>query len=177
MTKPWIENDELARAQFEVGWRWQRYVGDFFAAHDLPVELPPLKIRQSVDQIDEFADEWDLKVAGERIEVKSRDLIFSSNPRSFPHPTALVDTVSGYDAHEKKPRAYIFVSQKTGSLLATPSSQKECDAFWSKTVKSDRVRNINGEVFYETPRSRLTSIERVLARLQAIHASQLVCSK
>ena len=167
--KPWIENEDLAIKQFEIGWAWQRFVGCYFAAHGLPVELPPLKIRESVADISKFADERDLVVAGQRIEVKSRSFYFTSDPRTFPWDRPFVDTFGGYEVKTDKPIAYVFVSQVTGALLSTPASAEERDAYWTTVVRPDRMRNIQRETFYVTPRSRLSSIDRLVARLKEIY--------
>ena len=166
--KPWIENDALAIKQFEIGWAWQRFVGCFFAAHGLEVMLPKLQIRESVDDIPDFADEWDLSVAGQRIEVKSRHFEFTSDPETFPWDRPFVDTYGGYEVKKVKPIAYVFVSQNTGALLSTPANEQERDDFWETVVAPDRMRNIAQETFYVTPRARLSPITRLVARLKEI---------
>lgn len=164
--KPWIENHALAIAQFEIGWAWQRFVGSFFAAHGLTVRLPKLEIRESIEQVPEFSDQWDLDVAGHRIEVKSRNVRFTSDPGSFRWDRPFVDTVRGYDGYNVKPIAYVFVSQITGALLSTPANEKERGNHWQVASRRDSVRQIN-EDFYTTSRHRVSSIDLLVNRLRS----------
>jgi hypothetical protein len=160
-----MENDELAFRQMRIGWLWQKYVACFFEAHGLPVDLPEFALRESRKHIADFADERDLTVAGHRIEVKSRDLHFTTFPVSFPWARPFVDTVNSYDYYKVKPIAYVFVSQKTGALLATRGGQDECDEWWEKQEKYDKVRGIK-DTFYVTSKTRLTPIGPLLDRLR-----------
>jgi hypothetical protein len=159
---PWMKNDALARQQMEIGWRWQRFVGAFFEALEFPVTLEVNSFRKSVAQIPEYSDSHDLVVAGERVEVKSRDLFFTSDPMSFPYETAFVDTVRKYNVHESQPIAYVFVSQKTGALVWTPGRDS---SKWTKEGSPDHVRGIKDE-FYLVSKNRLLPIDDLVRTLR-----------
>lgn len=157
MTTPaWIENDELARRQMELGWEWQRYVADFFKGRGFVVDLPEFSWRESAAQIINYSDTRDLTVAGHRVEVKSRALSFTDDPSTFPHDRAIVDTVSSYEAYKIKPIAYVFVSQTTKSMLWTPASDRD-SVRWRVDTLRDSVRKIVDK-FYQVRRDELRPI-------------------
>ena len=110
-------------------------------------------------------------VAGQRIEVKSRSFYFTSDPRTFPWERPFVDTFGGYEVKVVKPIAYVFVSQVTGALVSTPANEQERDAYWQTVVKPDRMRNIEKETFYTTPRARLSPIVSLLVRLKELYGA------
>lgn len=166
MTQPaWIENEALARELTELGWKWQRFVGNFFEASGFEVELPDYSFRDTVADIKDYSDSYDLMVEGERIEVKSRDLYFTAIPMTFPYPRAFVDTVSSYDHYKIKPLAYVFVSQQTGGMLCAPGrNQAEVDR-WEIVTRKDHVRGITDD-FYTVARNRLTPISKLVELLR-----------
>lgn len=166
-----MENDALARRLTELGWKWQRMVGAYFEACGLPVVLPPYSWRPTREDIPLHNDSEDLIVCGERIEVKSRDLVFTSDPKTFPYETAFVDTVSSYDSHAVKPLAYVFVCQKTGAMLSTPGRHPDAVASWTKKRAYDHVRGIQ-DMFYLVGRDRLSSIDLLVDRLKALAAEK-----
>jgi hypothetical protein len=163
----WMENDELARRETEKGWKWQRYVADFFEASGFPVDLPPYTWRKSVEDIKDHADSRDMTVAGQRIEVKSRNLLFNSIPMTFPYERAFVDTVRSYDHYKEKPIAYVFVSQLTGAMLATIGRQDAANT-WEVAERYDEVRQITDK-FYTVDRRKLTTVIPLVRRLREIH--------
>lgn len=162
----WIENDELARRETEKGWKWQRFVANFFEAQGLTVDLPPYTWRKSVEDIKDYSDSRDMTVAGQRIEVKSRNLLFNSIAMTFPFERAFVDTVRSYDHYKVKPIAYIFVSQLTGAMLATVG--KEVASYtWKVEEKYNAVRQITDK-FYTVDRRQLTTVIPLVRRLREI---------
>jgi len=162
-----MKNDVLARELTELGWKWQRYVGAFFEAHGLEVELPEYTWRENAAQIKDHLHSWDLKVCGHRIEVKSRDIAFDTYWRTFPYERAFVDTVHKYEAHEIKPMAYVYVSQHTGAMLTTPGSIAARDAWWEQQQAKDHVRKIT-DTFYTVNRKNLDPVTKLLQRLKEI---------
>lgn len=71
--------------------------------------------------------------------------------QSFPYDTVFVDTVSGYEAKETKPLAYVIISRPTGAMviLKTLSSKG-----WAVESKFDHTRKIQ-ENFYVCKRKHL----------------------
>ena len=164
---PWMENDELAKQLTETGHKWQRYVAGFFEAHGLDVEVTDYSWRGSRDEIKDYLHTWDLKICGQRLEVKSRDMAFDTYWRTFPWERAFVDTVHKYEAHDVKPMAYIYVSQHTGAMLTTPGSTDARDAWWETKEAFDNVRKIT-DTFYTVSREHLDPVTKLLARLKEL---------
>lgn len=164
----WFENDELFFKECRKGQKWQEYVGRYLDSQGVEVEVAELSFRDNPNVAEYSEDEagrWavarkkmdtarkeyvntkDIVVLPDRvIEVKSRNLRFT-NAKDFPYGTVIIDTVSGYEQKDPKPRLYVSVSQKTGAMIATNGwSSKN----WLKKKRFDTVRKI-WEVNYECP--------------------------
>jgi hypothetical protein len=163
----WFDNDALFRSELTTGHRWAQFVHDALAAHDLPVTLTPMQWRASIDDRHDFADEVDLVVGdGDDpiiIECKSRRLRFGGSPTSYPYPTALVDTVYGWERKHPTPRAVVLVSQFTEHMLVVPVEASRND--WTVKSARDRVRGIN-EQWFECPSDRLWTFGDLVERLR-----------
>lgn len=105
------------------GHTYNEYVAQILVSEGISCQVPELEIAQSKSEILRFTlNEKDIILNnGQVLEVKSRNLAFTNDPSSFPFGTILVDTVSGYEAKEVKPMAYVFVSQKTKGIFALPT--------------------------------------------------------
>lgn len=98
------------------------------------------------------------------LEVKSRNLGFSEDPKLFWQKDIYVDTVSGYEAKEIKPYAYVMVSQKSGNMLVVHSSTK--DKWFKKTV-TDPYRKVT-DSFYKIEKQHLTTWTSLINELKGI---------
>ena len=96
------------------------------------------------------------------LEVKSRNLGFSEDPALFWQKDIYVDTVSGYEAKEIKPYAYVMVSQKSGNMLVVHSSTK--DRWFKKTV-TDPYRKVT-DSFYKIEKKYLTTWTSLITDLK-----------
>ena len=96
------------------------------------------------------------------LEVKSRNLGFSEDPTLFWQKDIYVDTVSGYEAKEIKPYAYVMVSQKSGNMLVVHSSTK--DKWFKKTV-TDPYRKVT-DSFYKIEKKYLTTWTSLITDLK-----------
>jgi len=96
------------------------------------------------------------------LEVKSRNLGFSEDPELFWQKDIYVDTVSGYEAKEIKPYAYVMVSQKSGNMLVVHSSTK--DKWFKKTV-TDPYRKVT-DSFYKIEKKYLTTWTSLITDLK-----------
>lgn len=161
MTVAWSANTDLFLKELRAGYDWQILPLFFFRLHGLPAEMPALTIRKDIAEADRWKDSQDITIGTNAIEVKSRNEEFTSSD-SFPYPTAIVDTVSGYDAKQQKPLAYVFVSRPTGAMLCVRGTSSYR---WTKTKKRDKVRNISDE-FYVCPKSELRSMSALIRTLK-----------
>lgn len=96
------------------------------------------------------------------LEVKSRNLGFSEDPSLFWQKDIYVDTVSGYEAKEVKPYAYVMVSQRSGNMLVVHGSTK--DHWFTKTV-TDPYRNVTDN-FYKIEKKYLTTWASLITDLK-----------
>lgn len=158
----WNQNDKLFFSELRNGFNWQSLPALFFKLHGLNVEMPELKVRSSIDEAHNWLSETDLIVNGHFIEIKSRNESFTT-PKSFPYDTIFIDTVSGYDAKEKKPTAYIMISRPTGSMLCIRADKSNG---WTVERKFDHVRKIWDD-FYLAPRKRLQTLDALLKFIKA----------
>lgn len=152
----WFSNDALFAEELRRGHTWARHAASKLRSEGLAVQQPRLELRETIDDRGRFGSEEDLIVLlpGGRflIECKSRNLRFSDDPASYPYPTAFVDTVSGWDQKQEKPRAVILVSQQTGGMLAV--SVRETTQDWTITKRRDRVRGIP-DSWYEVRKDQI----------------------
>ena len=95
------------------------------------------------------------------LEIKSRNLGFSENPKLFWQKDIYVDTVSGYEAKEVKPYAYVMVSQKSGNMIVVHSSTKP---YWFKKTVTDPYRKVT-DSFYKIEKQHLTSWDSLIKDL------------
>lgn len=154
----WSKNDDLFFKELKHGFDWQSLPALFFRLHGLDVEMPRLRVRSSIKEAQNWLNETDLIVNGNHIEIKSRNESFTT-PGSFPYSTIFIDTVSGYDAKEKKPTAYIMVSRPTGCMLCIRADNPKG---WTIERKFDRVRKI-WEDFYLAPRNKLQTMDALVS--------------
>lgn len=157
----WSENDDLFFSQLKEGFEWQKLPKLFFELHGLPVEMPDLTIRDSIQNAGDYMSSKDLIVNGYPLETKSRNESFTY-PLSFPYKTILVDTVSGFDGKKNKPLAYVFISRPTGSMICLMS---DTIGQWQKEKKFDRVRRIYDE-FYVTDKKLCIGLDELMEVLQ-----------
>jgi len=158
---PWAQNDELFKKELIEGQLWQNHVGNFFQLCGLAVMIPPLKIRESIADAEQWSDSKDLIVEGRVIEVKARNERFTT-PASFPYDTVFIDTVSGYQAKKQKPTAYVNISRKTGAMIAIPSGKPDA---WKIEKKFDRIRRIWDE-FYLAEKKKFCEIDILIDQLR-----------
>lgn len=161
MQPAWSQNDELFISELKAGHEWQMLAACFFKLHGFEVEVPELSIRNSIKQAGNWISSVDLLLNGKKIEIKSRNEVFSS-PQSFPYDTIFVDTVSGYDAKAEKPLAYIMISRPTGCMLCLRSDKPNA---WKIEEKFDRVRKIK-EKFYVCDKKYLQTLDCLVGFLK-----------
>lgn len=153
----WLKNDELFRQELTIGHTWAGKVCERLKSAGFNAELTPMEWRQTVERRKDFQDEHDILIHLPNrtvfVECKSRRLKFTADPSSFPYPTAMVDTVTGWNRKTVPVSAVCLISQETSEILVIPLSSK---SQWKKRTIFDRVRQIKEEN-YECPRNLLRS--------------------
>lgn len=160
----WGSNNELFRSEASKGQHFAEYVALLLKNCDFNASATPLEFAATIKDRERFINEQDI-IFDDRpgcIEVKSRDLTFTSQPASFPFNTALVDTQTGWDLKNPKPLAVVIVSQRNYNVLAIkPSTQPT----WTIKQSFDRVREIN-ESWYQVNRSSLVTFSNLCTWLR-----------
>lgn len=158
----WCENDDLFAEELEKGHFWERQVGRFLSSRDLQVEGGEQSFRGSIEEAPEYASIIDLTVEDIPIEVKSRELKFHT-PGDFPYDTAIVDTVSGWEAKEVTPKYVICVSQLTNAMMFLDVDDTRPS--WVEEGKEDEKRGIL-DLFYLCPTELWQPVEVLVSRLR-----------
>jgi hypothetical protein len=165
MGSDWFSNDDLFRELLTLGFGYAVDVAQEFEAAGLAVRVTPMMWRETIDDRHEFADECDLVVGTAKrlvVDVKSRNLRFTG-PGDYPYPTAIVDTVSGWEAKTRKPSAVVLVAQSTGGKAVIGRSTA---GYWTKERLRDHVRGIS-DSFYMVGREHLRPFDEFVAFLRA----------
>lgn len=161
---PWHQNDDLFIKELRQGYAWQKFVGMYFELNGLQVQQESeLKIRESIADTHHWTNIPDLVVNGHILEIKSRNLNFTS-PQSYPFQTVMIETISGFAAKKPKPLAYIIVSRETGTMLFLGSGKKNREV-WHTQSAFDRTRNIQDD-WYMVGRSQLQTMDILLDLLK-----------
>lgn len=163
----WRENHDLFLAELKTGRVWQEWAAAELKIRGLRVELPEFEFRKHVRDADHFtATDCDLTILGSAVgdcvlEVKSRDIHFIDAP-GYPYPTAMIDTVSGWEAKQVEPRAVLLVSRTAQRMLVATAATRPA---WKVARKRDAVRGIWDD-FYECPREYLRSMDWLVKKLR-----------
>lgn len=169
MPETWGYDDTLFRREAQIGQSFSEAVATYLNDRNIACHATELEFAKDVQDRERFkTHEQDIVFHkfGGCLEVKSRRLKFDSDPASYPFATALVDTVSGWEAKASTPLAVILISQETKAMLVVPPSTKDS---WGKFSSFDKIRRIN-ETWYECPKTNLVHIDHLvefLARRQA----------
>jgi hypothetical protein len=116
-----VLGDAAFRERCAAGHRVEAQVAAWFRGAGLEVREGAKRIRSDFSSVEagEYHNEFDLLVAGQRIEVRGRPkLRFGLHPQSFPLDPVYVDQVRVFDRKNPRPLAYVFHSGVTGALLA-----------------------------------------------------------
>jgi len=149
----WSDGDY--RRAFAAGHSRNEYVARMIRDQGIWAECPPLRYASSKSEIYDFTKgEKDVVTRAGTVEVKGQGKYFTQDADSFPFPTMIVDTASGWDAKADKPIAYVFVSIETNHCLALPGYTR---AQWEKKTLFDHKKEIYDD-FYVAPKSCLRSM-------------------
>lgn len=165
----WRENAGLFEAELREGRRWQEWAAAELATHLCPlrVEIPDYEFREHIRDADRFtANDCDLTIRGTAVgdvvlEVKSRPVYFADT-LGYPYPTAIIDTVDGWEAKRIEPRAVLLVSRTARRILVVPTATKPR---WQVATRRDGVRGTLDRV-YEIDRLLLQSFAWLVNKLR-----------
>ena len=147
----------------ESGHAFNKIVAMRLESEGISAEVPEFSFAQSKEEIKDYTlNDKDVIVGDNVIEVKSRNLSFSDNPDSFPYDDLIIDTVSGYEAKDPKPIAYVMVSQVTGGMFIFPTAFSNS---WRVERKYDRYRK-HEDNFYLAPKTFARPFSQLINKLK-----------
>lgn len=121
-------------------------VAQYLQRKGKPVSVEPMRVRDNIEDMAEFADHGDLTIR-ERIEVKHRNELNFNAPHEFPYPSIIVDVAHAWDRAFPKPMGYFITNADiTAAFYVSGSTAKH----WKKTTKFDNARR-RERTFYECP--------------------------
>lgn len=164
----WRENEALFRRELEEGRRWQAWAAGELSLHlGMRVEMPDYEFREHIRDSGRFTtNDCDLTIRGTAVgdvvlEVKSRPVYFG-DALGYPYPTALIDTVDGWETKRIEPRAVLLVSRTARRILVVPTATKPR---WQVATRRDGVRQTLDRV-YEIERRFLQSFAWLVNKLR-----------
>lgn len=163
-TEEFFGYDDVFYKEIADGHRWARHVAQLLQSNLIECHVDDPTIAKTRKEVALYRSEQDIildKVKG-CIEVKSRDLYFTNEPRSFPYETAFVDTCFGWDSKNPKPLAVALVSKKTSCVIVVPVSSQ---SRWGKRKTFDRQRRIE-DVWYTVDRAEIKPFSELVKFLQ-----------
>jgi hypothetical protein len=170
MGKDWFDDEAKFVSRLGTGHRYAESVAARLRERGLRVEVTPMEVREHVDDRHQFADEIDLRVGNSRrrVDVKSRGLVFTG-PHDYPHPTAFVDTVSGWERKAHKPCAIVLISQRTNGLAVIRRSTR---SDWTREWAFDHDRQIR-DLFFMVAIEKLATFDEFVAWLISHDAASM----
>jgi len=173
---PFHLNDALFHSELVEGHRWATRVGDRLRQQlppecGLRVTVTPMEWRRDLADAGRFREEKDIVVSRPGgaecvVEVKSRRLHFTDEPRSYPErfDTAIVDKVAVWDSkpHRGQVVAVVLVSQPTAGMLVVPV--RTTRRSWVTGRIWDKERH-HYSLNYEVPRRRLARMADLVRHL------------
>lgn len=149
-------------SELRIGYQWQLKVGQMLSDLGFTVSIDPLTIAQSEEETREFTkNDKDLLVNGKYLEVKTRSITFTT-PDSFPYPTAILETVQGWQAKATKPFAILLVSRPTGRVLVVDGATQPD---WTINRDFDSRRKVSF-TNYHADKSQLLGLSWLIRRLK-----------
>lgn len=122
-------------------------IADFLRSKGYPVMVPPVRVRESIEEMSEYSDDGDLFLL-QRIEVKRRGIAFNTKEEfERQYKTVIVDVCHAWDKAVPKPVAYYILNKAGTCALVVRRNTSE---HWRKVTKMDRVKR-RQRSFYECP--------------------------
>jgi hypothetical protein len=147
---------------FTEGHSYNKIVAQYLIDNGIPCTVPELQIaKNSGERRHMTLTEKDivLDLIPHVLEVKNVSIEFGWDPKDFPFPTTIVDTVNSYEDKQQKPLAYILRSKKTGAMLAVGPSSKDR---WGQKSLYDKKQELTDN-FYIVNKRDLRSMDELVA--------------
>jgi hypothetical protein len=132
---------------FTEGHSYNKIVAQKLIDNGIPCSVPELQIaKNSQERRNLTLTETDitLDLIPHILEVKNVSIDFGWDPKDFPYPTTIVDTVNSYEDKEIKPAAYILRSKKTGAMLTVGPSSKNR---WKQKTLFDKKQQLTDNFY------------------------------
>jgi hypothetical protein len=168
----WLDNHELFYAELKKGIQFQKILAQSLQIQGIEVDSPILgKELDSEDCSKEEFDSWmesrkDIKASRKKFGLRDQDLLIGKSKilcecksrdikfidvDSFPYADIFIDTVSGYEKKQDKPKYTFCISQKTNAIIFTETDPSQKDK-WEKKYIFDKKRGIR-ELNYSAPKA------------------------
>lgn len=149
---------------FTEGHAYNKIVAEYLRNREIPCAVPELRIARNGQERREMTlteKDITLSLIPHVLEVKNVSIDFGWDPKDFPFPTTIVDTVSSYEDKQQKPLAYVLRSKKTGAMLAVGPSSKDR---WKQKTLYDKKQQLTDN-FYIVDKSDLRSMDDLIQHI------------
>jgi hypothetical protein len=146
---------------FTEGHSYNKIVAKHLADSGIPCTVPELQIAKNNEErrfMTLTEKDIVLDLVPYVLEVKNVSIEFGWDPKDFPFPTTIVDTVSSYEDKEEKPVAYILRSKKTGAMLTVGMSSKNR---WRQKTLYDKKQQLTDN-FYIVDKKDLRTMQELI---------------
>jgi len=145
----WSQDDKYFKEMLDKGREQQKLVINKLKVYGVEniTDTIDYSFRKDISESTKYSkNDKDILIEGRIFEIKSRDIKFTS-PEDWPKSywPMFLDTVKSFDQKIEKPVGYIFISQKTGALMATSVSKKN---EWTTDKKWDHKRKIYDNFYF-----------------------------
>jgi hypothetical protein len=114
-------------------------VAEWLHRHGKEIVIPPIRVVPKGGNASEYVDKCDLYAGGDRIEVKHKNINFTSE-KDFPWDTVIVSNAKTIERNWGLITAYIVVNNKMTHAMIITSDKK--DLWWKEKLKP---KNKTGE--------------------------------
>lgn len=152
---------------FTEGHSYNQLVAEYLRNNGVRCTVPSLQIAKNNQERKHLTlTEKDITLDGTPhiLEVKTSRRKFGWEPKDFPFPNTIVDTVNSYESKERKPSAYILYSRPTGAMIAIGTSTKPK---WTKKKLYDNYQELT-DYFYMVEKGDMRSMGDLIEYLHRV---------
>jgi hypothetical protein len=140
------KDDPLFPDDLKESHRYVWIVAEWLSSFGHHVTVRAQKIRPSVAEMDEYADDGDIEII-QRVEVKRRPDMHFTGKGDFQYETVFVDVAHAWDKAKPKPVAYVILNAKATHCLVVKGDTSK---YWIKRTCLDTKKK-RERTFYECP--------------------------